>query len=203
MLAATPQYINVSYQAHCQDIGWQSWKSNSVMVGTTGQVRQMEAIKIKVTGGIEGILHQAHCQNIGWQSWKSNGAVAGTTGQALQMEAIRTKLTGQLANIYDVVYRVHVSNIGWQSWKSNGAMAGTTGQALQIEAIQIKLVAKAHPKIPLITAPLKIVSKEKAVSSRLYFMIDETGSKYLVSVTFDKNGEIVSYCPWLLPIDKN
>ena len=79
----------------------------------------------------------------------------------------------------NVSYQAHCQDIGWQSWKSNGAMAGTTGQALQIEAIQIKLVAKAHPKIPLITAPLKIVSKEKAVSSRLYFMIDETGINIL------------------------
>ncbi len=192
----------ISYISHCSDIGWQAWKSNGNIAGTTGQSRQMEAIRIKLSGSVQGgIQYRAHCSDIGWQGWKSNGNIAGTTGQGRQMEAIQIKLTGFAQNAYDVVYRVHVADRGWLSWVKNGATAGTTGQNRRIEAIQIKLQAKNLPYISYKTLKNAKLRNTTASYSRMYFMIDESGTKYLVSVSYDKNGNIVSYAPWNMPID--
>ena len=80
--AATP---GVTYRAHVQSIGWQGWKSNGALAGTTGQSKRVEAIQIKLTNASGGIQYNAHVQGIGWQGWKSNGIVAGTTGQSKRM----------------------------------------------------------------------------------------------------------------------
>lgn len=126
----------VSYQAHVAGLGWLSWVQNGQTAGTTGQSRQMEALK--VTTSKYSIQYQAHVQNIGWQTWVSNGAVAGTTGQGLRMEAVKIQLQNAPANLR-VCYRAHVAYIGWQGWVCDGAMAGTTGQGRAIEAIEIKI----------------------------------------------------------------
>ena len=202
--AATQGPPSVDYIAHCSDIGWQSWKYNGGIAGTTGQSRQMEAIRIKLGGSIQGgIKYRAHCSDIGWQSWKSNGSTAGTTGQSRQMEAIQIKLTGSASNAFDIVYRVHVADKGWLAWVKNGATAGTTGLSRRIEAIQIKLQPKNLPYISYNTLKNAKLRNVKTAYTRMYYMIDATGTQYLVAVSFDKGGNIVSYAPWNLPIDMN
>ena len=44
----TEENLNISYQVHIQDIGWQDWKKNGEMAGTEGQSLRLEAIKIKL-----------------------------------------------------------------------------------------------------------------------------------------------------------
>lgn len=44
------QIPSVAYQTHIQDIGWQGWKSNGTMSGTSGQSKRLEAIQINLTG---------------------------------------------------------------------------------------------------------------------------------------------------------
>ncbi len=137
---ATP---DVLYSAHVQKLGWQDEQMSGETAGTTGQALRVEAVKIRLSGGIDGgISYSAHVQDIGWQNWASNGAIAGTTGQALRVEALRIQLTGSIANEYNVSYRVHVQKLGWTDWVQNGAIAGTTGQSLRVEAVQIKLEKK-------------------------------------------------------------
>jgi uncharacterized lipoprotein YddW (UPF0748 family)/uncharacterized protein YjdB len=134
----------IQYQTHVQSYGWQGYVTDSMIAGTTGQAKRMEAIQInlanqKYSGGIR---YKVHCQSRGWLSWVSDGAIAGTVGQAKRLEAIQIELTGEMANHYDVEYRVHCQGKGWTDWVKNGEIAGTVGQSKRLEAIQIRLVEK-------------------------------------------------------------
>lgn len=135
----------VTYRTHIQDIGWQEWKQDGEMSGTSGQSKRLEGINIQLSTNLSGnILYQTHVQDIGWQGWKSNGSLAGTSGQSKRLEAIRIKLSGSVANQYDVYYRVHVQDYGWLGWAKNGQSAGSEGYAKRLEGIQIKLVKKGE-----------------------------------------------------------
>lgn len=133
----------LTYQTHVETIGWQNVFSEGKLAGTTGQNKQVEAIKLFLDSTQFGnISYKAHVQDFGWQNAVSGGQLSGTTGLAKQMEAIQIKLTGQLATIFSVKYRVHVQDIGWQNWVFDDEIAGTIGKAKQIEAIEIFLVDK-------------------------------------------------------------
>lgn len=134
----------LSYQAHVQDIGWQSYVENGHLAGTTGQAKQMEALRINLdhqdfSGGVR---YRAHVKNIGWQNWSENNAMTGTVGRSLQMEAVQMQLTGEMSEHFDLYYRVHVQNYGWLDWAFNGNSAGSTGFCLRVEAIEIRLLPK-------------------------------------------------------------
>jgi uncharacterized protein YjdB/N-acetylmuramoyl-L-alanine amidase len=190
-------YAEVSYQAHVQNVGWQSAASNGGTAGTSGKGLRMEALKINLGSNITdqysgSIQYRAHVQNIGWQGWVSNGALAGTSGKGLRMEAVQIKLTGDVANAYDVYYRAHVQNVGWQNWVKNGETAGTEGRSLRIEAIEIKLVKKTTSSTtttttttttnPLVlsapTASATTVSKGTTVTWTKNVSGDTTGATY-------------------------
>ena len=136
---------SVLYRTHVQKVGWQGWKKNGAMSGTSGKSRRLEAIKIKLadaaySGSIE---YRTHIQTYGWEkSWKAAGKTSGTSGKAKRLEAIKIRLTGDMAQHYDVYYRVHAQRFGWMGWAKNGARAGTAGYAYRLEGIQIRLVPK-------------------------------------------------------------
>lgn len=138
---------NISYRTHVQSFGWQAWKYNGDMSGTSGMAKRLEGINIKISncpysGGIE---YRTHIQSYGWEnSWKQNGIMSGTNGQAKRLEAIQIRLTGEMANHYDVYYRVHAQSYGWLNWAKNGEEAGTAGYAKRLEGIQIILVPKGQ-----------------------------------------------------------
>jgi len=131
----------ICYQAHVQNIGWQSPVCDGQVAGTIGQSLRMEAISIWLVNPAYGqhVCYQAHVQNIGWQSPVCDGQVAGTVGQSLRMEAIIIFPINAPCQ-YTVQYIANVQNIGWQyPWRSDGQVAGTTGQSLRMEAIAITL----------------------------------------------------------------
>ncbi|MDO4796590.1 MAG: hypothetical protein Q4A01_01060 [Coriobacteriales bacterium] len=139
--AATP---SVTYRTHVQRIGWQGWRSNGEMSGTSGKSRRLEGINIKlgdmpVSGGIQ---YRTHVQRIGWQGWRKDGQMSGTSGKSLRLEAIQIQLYGDMANNYDVWYRVHAQQIGWMGWAKNGEQSGTAGFSWRLEGIQIVLTPK-------------------------------------------------------------
>ena len=117
----------LTYRTHVQDIGWQSWKKDGEMAGTSGLYKRLEAIELKLSkSDYEGsIEYQTHVQNIGWQGWKRDGQLSGTQARALRLEAIRIRLTGEIAEYYDIYYRVHIQNYGWLPYVKNGAAAGS------------------------------------------------------------------------------
>ena len=134
----------VSYRTHVQSVGWQGWKKNGTMSGTSGQAKRLEAIQIKVSGVKNlGIRYKTHIQSIGWESsWKTGGKTSGTSGQGKRLEAIKIQLTGSAASKYDVWYCVHAQHFGWLDWAKNGASAGTEGYAYRLEGIMIKVLPK-------------------------------------------------------------
>ncbi len=146
--------VNVAYRTHVQTYGWQGWKYNGQMSGTSGESKRLEGIEIKLTNKDYegGIAYTTHVQTYGWQgadlsnpsTWKSNGQMAGTKGESKRLEAICITLTGQLAEHYDIYYRVHAQTYGWLGWAKNGEPAGTAGLSRRLEGIQIVILPKGH-----------------------------------------------------------
>ena len=143
--------VNIAYRTHVQSFGWQGWKYNGVMSGTSGKAKRLEGINIKLTNKpySGSIVYTTHVQSIGWQgnennvnAWFRDGQMAGTSGRAKRLEAIRIALTGEMAEHYDVYYRVHAQTYGWLAWAKNGEAAGTAGLSKRLEGIQIVLVPK-------------------------------------------------------------
>lgn len=137
--------ITLQYRTHVQNEGWQNYKYNHEITGTTGQAKRVEAFSLSFSGVTPsqlGIKYRAYVQNKGWLSWVNDGSIAGTTGQAKRVEAIQIELTGSLAKNYDIYYRTHCQNLGWLDWTYNGNIAGTTDMAYRIEAIQIVVLPK-------------------------------------------------------------
>ena len=132
--------MDIRYSANVEGQGWQDWRQNGQIAGTTGQSLRMEAIKIQLFHAPAGVdvHYRANVQGQGWQDWKQNGQVAGTTGQSLRMEAIEIKLSLP-ADKNGVIYQPHLASLGWQPFVGNGAQAGTTGQSRRLEAIRILL----------------------------------------------------------------
>lgn len=139
----------LTYQAHVQNEGWQSWRQESEMAGTEGKSRRMEALRIKLQGGDDSVQgsveYRAHVQDYGWMAWKKDGELAGTQGQSKRMEAVEIRLTGELAEQYDIYYRVHIQNYGWLDWVKNGAPAGSAALSSRMESCMIRLVKKGDP----------------------------------------------------------
>ena len=137
----------VGYSTHIQDYGWQEWRYDGKMAGTSHESKRLEAISIKLhnptySGSIQ---YRTHIQDIGWEKdWKVDGQDSGTHGQSKRLEAIQIQLTGEMAEHYDVYYRVHAQNFGWMGWAKNGEMAGTAHYAYRLEGIEIVVVPKGE-----------------------------------------------------------
>ena len=146
--------LHVQYMTHVQDEGWQDWKKDGEVAGTSGKSLRLEAMNIKLLNNKDKNLHikyQVHVQDDGWQDWKTDGEMAGTSGRSLRLEAIRILLDN--SEDYSIMYRVHVQDEGWQDWRTDGEMAGTSGKSLRLEAIQIKIVKKTINSIVKIETP--------------------------------------------------
>ncbi|WP_367378207.1 CAP domain-containing protein [Enterococcus gilvus] len=136
----------VNYRTHIQNQGWQGWKKDGVMSGTSKKALRLEAIQINlndqtISGGIE---YRTHVQNVGWQGWKKDNELSGTAGKALRLEAIQIRLIGEISRQYDIYYRVHAENFGWLDWTKNGNSSGTEGYGYRLEGIEIQLIKKGQ-----------------------------------------------------------
>ena len=137
----------VSASAQIQTYGWSTVSStsltDSLILGTTGERKRLEAIKLSVPGAEGGgIEYRVHAQTYGWMDWQSDGAMAGTESQAKRLEAVQIRLTGSLVQSYDVYYRAHVQSYGWLGWAKNGESAGTEGLAKRVESLEIVIMEK-------------------------------------------------------------
>ncbi len=172
---------DVNYRTHIQKEGWQEYKKNGEMSGTSGKALRLEGINVYVGnndyGG--GIEYSTHIQKIGWQDFKRDNNMSGTSGQALRLEAIKIRLYGEIANEYDIYYRVHAQSVGWLDWAKNGESAGTAGLAYRLEGIQIQLVKKGS--LP------PGATKTPYVSSRVNY---QTHIQTVGWQDYKKNGEV-------------
>ena len=83
---------SVKYSTHVQNEGWQEWKNNGEIAGTTGQNKAIEAIEIQANKILNA---EEHLQDVGWMP-HSNGTniVLGTVGKALRLEAFKISVVG-------------------------------------------------------------------------------------------------------------
>ena len=90
-----PEGVVLDVDVHLQKIGWQHYEGirhgNDRILGTTGESRRLEAIKITCTENNLGkeLKCQVHCQTYGWLDTVGEGEIAGTTGESKRMESIR------------------------------------------------------------------------------------------------------------------
>ena len=120
----------IGYQAHIQSCGWQDWKYDGDVAGTTGKELRLEGLKIDYD---KPVYAKAHIQDIGWKDYGkiTKDTVIGTTGQSKRLEALCLK--------GDFKYRVHIQDFGWTNWTQADGVAtlGSVGMSKSIEAIQI------------------------------------------------------------------
>lgn len=141
----------VNYRTHVQNVGWQDWKSDEEMSGTSGKGLRLEGIELILSGDLPPgaqIEYRTHVENKGWESaWSKDGETSGSHGQGLRLEGIQIRLVNMRG--YSVKYRTHVQNIGWETtWASNGSTSGTQGKGLRLEGIEIKIVKNDQVEIP-------------------------------------------------------
>lgn len=60
---------NIMYKTHVQSFGWQTWKTNGQMSGTSGKAKRLEGINIKLSNASYsgGVRYTTHVQSYGWQ----------------------------------------------------------------------------------------------------------------------------------------
>ena len=135
---------SVAVLTHVQTYGWNGWKYNGAVAGTSGESKRVEAIKIRLMNKKYGgdVEYRAHVQREGWQNWVGNGELSGTSGESKRIEAIQIRLSGDMEAHYDIYYRVHVQRFGWLGWAKNGEQAGSAGYSYRMEALQVVLVPK-------------------------------------------------------------
>lgn len=135
----------IRYNTHVQTYGWQSYRTDGDLAGTTGESKRLEGIHIVLanqpySGDIE---YLTHVQTYGWETaWRKNGEMSGTSGQSKRLEAIRIRLTGEMEKHYDVYYQTHIQRLGWTGWAKNGDACGSAGYSYRLEGIRIMLVPK-------------------------------------------------------------
>jgi len=91
------QIVNpgIAYCTHVQKVGWQSWRRNGSMSGTSGRSLRLEAIQIKLYGEMANkydVYYRVHAQHMGWMTWAKNGANSGTAGFGWRLEGIQVVL---------------------------------------------------------------------------------------------------------------
>lgn len=136
--AKKDQYGEVSYQGHLRQTGWANWQCDGAMVGSIGQSRRIEAIRIKPVKHMDVTVH---IKDDGDKAFKNitKDTIIGTTGQSKRLEALKIE-SGD--TVY--LYRVHQKDLGWSAWCVNGQWAGQKGKSKQIEAIEIKVADIAY-----------------------------------------------------------
>lgn len=78
-----PKDIGLKASALLEDIGWVDYDIpvTGGVVGTEGEARTMEALKIDASVPLK---YRCHVSNIGWQDWKKNGEIAGAEGERIE-----------------------------------------------------------------------------------------------------------------------
>ena len=91
--------LHVQYMTHVQDEGWQDWKKDGEVAGTSGKSLRLEAIRILLDNSEDyAIMYRVHVQDEGWQDWRTDGEIAGTSGKSLRLEAIQIKIVKKTIN---------------------------------------------------------------------------------------------------------
>lgn len=125
----TPDLLIDVYAA---ERGWMEAAVQGEDAGTTGESRQLEAIRIRTFNGSE-IAYRVELAGIGWQPWVGDGEVSGLPGGGKAIVAIQIKCDdGDRV----VAYRTHIAEIGWVGYVYGPEISGV--HTNRIEAITVK-----------------------------------------------------------------
>lgn len=94
-ISSTIEGVTISASVHAADIGWMPFVADGVYTGTMDQNRQIESIKLTLSGTNASqytLQYRVYQEGIGWSEWVGDGQEAGVTGQALQIEAFEVQL---------------------------------------------------------------------------------------------------------------
>ena len=116
---------DISYRAHVSGIGWQNWVTNGQTAGTTGQLRTIESIQVRLLSKVPGAV-------------TPGPKPTPTTTTTTPPTTTTTTTPPAPTPVATTTYNAHVQNIGWMGDVLNGAVAGTTGRGLQMEALRLK-----------------------------------------------------------------
>lgn len=146
---------HVEYRVHVRNIGWQDWKRDGELAGTTGEKLQIEAIQIRLTGDIASeyeVYYKSHSATFGWFGLVKGGDYSGTERMSKRIEAISIGLE-KIENEQDISergfvkgysssdmkYSGHVQGIGTTEAATSGETLGTVGSSKRLEALSITL----------------------------------------------------------------
>lgn len=127
----------IGYQAHVQNIGWQSPVYDGATAGTAGKSLRLEALKIFTKDGTLVEQVDAYIEGKGWVTYKTPSAntVIGTTGENRAILSLKIKTNKKC------MFKIHRQTKGWTGWGScNGKDCVNYKDKLRIEAIMIKRV---------------------------------------------------------------
>lgn len=130
-----PAPHKIGYQAHVQDVGWQTPVFDGATAGTTGQSKRAEAFRIFTQDGTVIQQVDVFAAGKGWITSKNPGkeSVIGTTGQSRALYSIKILASRK------TLFRVHRQDIGWSGWfVADGKEKINPNDKKRIEAIEIK-----------------------------------------------------------------
>ncbi|VWL99788.1 Clostridial hydrophobic W [Collinsella aerofaciens] len=81
----------ISVEAHVAGIGWQPAVGNGGTAGTAGQARAVEALRVRLSGGLSErytVWYRVHSAEFGWLGWARDGAEAGSAGYGRVLASI-------------------------------------------------------------------------------------------------------------------
>ena len=82
----------IKYRVRLTSGKWKSWKKNGASIGS---YKNVEAIRIKLTGAIAekyDVVYRTNVKGVGWQKRTMNGGIAGTRGKGRNIRAIKITL---------------------------------------------------------------------------------------------------------------
>jgi hypothetical protein len=139
---------------------WQGERWGNENAGTTGQSRNLEAMKVRIAGPLaDGVCYEAYVDGVGWQPEVCNGSVAGTVGQNRRLRAFRVRLVNPYWQTTDyrwtLCYRAYMGGSGWGPEVCEGQVAGSaTAGTTAIQAIRVRALAVYTPPGCSPTEPL-------------------------------------------------
>lgn len=142
---------SITYQAHVQNIGWQSTQKDGSTAGTVNRALRIEAVKFTLAGDLAKdykVYYRTHVSNIGNLGWTEGNNESGTTGASARVEAVDIQLvrngttpptSNQSAfltnSMVQTSYGALPTSSNWVN-TAQGGTAGTTGQSRAVVAIQ-------------------------------------------------------------------
>ena len=153
----------IRYRVYLQGTGWQDWKENGAIAGTTGQKKRIEAIEMHLEGQIAeeyDVYYSVHMAKIGWSAYvkgnpdsSAGDDIVGTKDLSKRIEAVKIQLVkkGDPApntsgtkyiegyQTSDLTYAGTIQGQGMSNPVVQGNTLGTTGQKKRLENIAIYL----------------------------------------------------------------